>query len=744
MADDEQLETLLRLRALKRRRGRTRKPRHRLVASLAVGAVCSVVIVGASLATGAAVLASHCSLSSLRPIALGSNSFVFASDGTRLGVIPSDRNRQPLALGQMSAWLPQATIAIEDRRFYQHGGVDFHAIARAALTDLEHGRIVEGGSTITQQLVRNLYIGSDRRTFSRKIKEACLAMKLGGKLSKNQILADYLNEIGYGNHASGIEAAAQTYFASHARGLTLAQAALLAGLPQAPTLYDPFRFPRVAILRRNEVLRAMANAGMIDTAQLVTASASPLGLRRGVLYTTIHHPNFFGYVEQQLISHFGAREVQSGGLSIETTLDPSLQVLAQSTVQSIMRAPQDPAAALVAIDPKTGAIKAMVSYTPDGRKLQFNLATQGHRQAGSSFKPFVLTAAVQQGISLYSGFSGPSQLYVTDPRCSFNGQPWNVHNFADESSGYMNLIDATAYSVNTIFAQLVTKVGPDHVVAVAHGLGIHSRLQSVCSITLGSQPVTPLEMTEAYATIASGGIHHAAQALKLVRDPTGKVLAQFVPQGERVISPNTAATVTYALRGVVERGTGTAAYYGRPAAGKTGTAENFQDAWFCGFVPQLVTCVWVGYPKAEIPMVGVEGYASVFGGSLPARIWHDFMSQATANLPVEYFSNPTIDGSIVSGSPVASYSYAPASTASTASTTTSTPSSPLLPPIAPTPVQATTPVPPAPAAAPTPVQPAPAAPTPTPAPPPPAATTATPQPPGPVNQGRPIGPGVTG
>jgi membrane peptidoglycan carboxypeptidase len=436
--------------------------------------------------------------------------------------------------------------------------------------------------------------------------------------------------------------------------------------------------------------------------------------------------------------------VQSGGLSIETTLDPSLQVLAQSTVQSIMRAPQDPAAALVAIDPKTGAIKAMVSYKPDGRKLQFNLATQGHRQAGSSFKPFVLTAAVQQGISLYSGFSGPSQLYVTDPRCSFNGQPWNVHNFADESSGYMNLIDATAYSVNTIFAQLVTKVGPDHVVAVAHGLGIHSRLQSVCSITLGSQPVTPLEMTEAYATIASGGIHHAAQALKLVRDPTGKVLAQFVPQGDRVISPNTAATVTYALRGVVERGTGTAAYYGRPAAGKTGTAENFQDAWFCGFVPQLVTCVWVGYPKAEIPMVGVEGYASVFGGSLPARIWHDFMSQATANLPVEYFSNPTIDGSIVSGSPVASYSYAPASTASTASTTTSTPSSPLLPPIAPTPVQATTPVPPAPAAAPTPVQPAPAAPTPTPAPPPPAATTATPPPPGPANQGGPIGPGVTG
>src|SRR5207244_9732411 len=239
------------------------------------------VLAVASLGAGAAAVASDCSLGSLRPIALGSNSFVFASDGTRLGVVPSDRNRQPLALRQMSVWLPKATIAIEDRRFYAHGGVDFQAIARAALTDLEHGHIVQGGSTITQQLVRNLYIGSDRRTFGRKIKEACLAMKLGGKLSKDQILADYLNEVSYGNHASGIEAAAQTYFSKPARRLTLGQGALLAGLPQAPTLYDPFRHPERALDRRNEVLRAMANAGMIDAAQLVSASAEPLGLAPG-------------------------------------------------------------------------------------------------------------------------------------------------------------------------------------------------------------------------------------------------------------------------------------------------------------------------------------------------------------------------------------------------------------------------------------------------------------------------------
>jgi penicillin-binding protein 1A len=722
--DDEQLDALLLARALRRRHGR--RPRRRLVTIGLVGGIAAAVVLVASLATGAAVVASDCSLDSLRPISLGSNSFVFASNGTRLGVIPSDRNRQPLPLARMSKWTPRATIAIEDRRFYDHGGVDFQAIARAALTDLQRGQIVQGGSTITQQLVRNLYIGSDRRTLGRKLKEACLALKLGNKLSKNQILADYLNEVSYGNHAAGIEAAAQTYFSRPARRLTLAQAALLAGLPQAPTLYDPFRYPQRAIARRNEVLRALAGAGMITLAQLNAASTQPLGLEPGRLYTEIRHPNFFGYVEQQLVAHFGVHEVRSGGLQIETTLDPHLQVLAQHAVENIMREPQDPAAALVAIDPNTGAIKAMVSYKPDHAKLQFNLATQGHRQAGSAFKPFVLTAAVQQGISLYSGFSGPSQLYVTDPRCSFNGQPWDVHNYADESGGYMNLIDATAHSVNTIFAQLVTKVGPEHVVAVAHGLGIHTKLQAVCSITLGSQPVTPLDMTEAYATLAAGGIHHPAQPLKVVRDPNGRVLARLVTQGNRVISPNTAATVVYALRGVVEHGTGTAAYFGRPAAGKTGTAENFQDAWFCGFVPQLVACVWVGYPKAEIPMLGVEGYASVFGGSLPARIWHDFMSQATANLPVAYFPNAKIGGYTVSGS-AATYSYSSSSSSSTTTTATTT----------------AAPAPPPPKPAPKPAPPLTPTPTPAPPPPPPAPppTTTTPEPsPPPVGQG----PGPTG
>jgi penicillin-binding protein 1A len=662
---DDALDELLALHAMRRRRRRRSGGRLALLLAIVVGLGA---LAAGSVVTGAAVLTGNCSLRSLRPISLGSNSFVYASNGARLGVVPSTRNRQPLRLAQMSAWLPAATVAIEDRRFYQHGGIDYRGIARAAFADALHGRIVQGGSTITQQLVRNLYLGSGRRSFGRKLKEACLAIKLGNRLPKRTILADYLNEISYGNHASGIEAAAQTYFSRPASRLSLIQAALLAGLPQAPTLYDPFAHPARALARRNEVLGALAGTGEITSRRLAAAQAQPLGLRRGRLYTEIRQPNFFGYVEQQLVSHFGRTRVQSGGLEIETTLDPRLQVLAQQAARAVLRQPTDPAAALVAIDPSTGAIKAMVSYRPDGRRLQFNLATQGHRQAGSAFKPFVLTAAIQQGISLRSAFSGPSELVVDDPRCAFNGQPWDVHNYADESSGYMSLADATAHSVNTIFAQLVTRVGPAHVVAVAHGLGIESPLQPVCSITLGSQAVTPLEMTDGYATLASGGIRHPAQALELVRDPMGKMLARLVPEGTRVVSANTAATVTYALQGVVDHGTGTAAYFGRPAAGKTGTAESFQDAWFCGFVPQLVACVWVGYPRAEIPMENVEGYASVFGGSLPAEIWHDFMLPATAGLPVAQFPTPTFDGVPITGSQsvpaYASPAPAPATTSS--------------------------------------------------------------------------------
>jgi penicillin-binding protein 1A len=694
LQDDIDLAALVALRRARRRR-RPRRRRFGLVALLVVLAVIVATLAGAAL-TGRALVFGSCDLKSLRPVALGSNSFLFAADGSLLGVIPSSTNRQPLRLDKISPWLPKATVAIEDTRFWQHGALDYQGIARAFLKNAAAGHIVQGGSTITQQLVRNLYIGKADRTLSRKLKEACLAEKLAGVWSKKQILAAYLNEVFYGRHAYGAQAGAQTFYSTSALALTLPQAALLAGLPQAPSLYDPLRRPDDALARRNEVLRAMWVHGYITQKEYNSAAASPLGLKPGTLYSAQRHPNFFGWATQQLVDRFGEQRVQAGGLQVRTTLDPRMQLEARTAVSDVLRVKTDPAAALVAIDPRSGAVKAMVSYLPDGRVLKFNLASQSGRTAGSAFKPFTLATAIDQGASVYSGFSGPSQLTITDPKCAFNGVPWTVHNYADESGGYMNLLDATAHSVNTIFAQLVDIVGPQNVAETAYKMGITTPLQPVCSITLGTQAVNPLEMTSGYATLAARGVYHAPQAFDLVRGPGGSVIGDGNAPGVQAIPQNTADLVTYALEGVVSHGTGTAAYFGRPAAGKTGTAENFVDAWFCGYVPQLAACVWVGYPKAEIPLYGVEGWSAVFGGSLPAMIWNRFMSEALKKLPVRDFIYPQFTGRTIS-SP---YSYIPYSTATTTTGATTAaprartpapqPRAPAPPPTSPAPPPTTT------------------------------------------------------
>jgi penicillin-binding protein 1A len=633
------------------RRSRLRRVRARHRAAVVATAIVvglAALVVG-SAATGRAVLMDSCSLNALQPVGLGQNSFVYAGNGTLLGVVPSSVNRLPLRLDQISPYLRQATVAIEDRRFWQHGALDYQGIIRALYSDVTAGRIVQGGSTITQELVRNLYIGDAQRTFSRKVKEACLALKLAQVWPKKRILTSYLNEVFYGRAAHGAQAAAETFFSKRAQDLTLAQAALLAGLPQAPTVYDPVMHPAMAMERRGEVLGAMLANGAISRAQFEHAVARPLGLKPGSLYARQQHPNFFGWAQQQLAAKYGARRVAAGGLRVRTTLDPRMQDAALASVRGVMRHGSDPAAALVAIDPRTGAVRAMVGYVPDGRKMKFNLATQSTRTAGSSFKPFVLATAILHGISLYSSFSGPPSLTILDHRCDGPQGQWDVHNYADENGGYMNLLNATANSVNTIFAQLVAKVGPANVVPVAQRMGITTPLQPVCSITLGTQPVNPLEMTDAYATLAAHGVHHAPQAFELVRAPNGKVLGRLGGPGTQAIPRSVADQVTYALEGVIQHGTGTAANFGRPAAGKTGTAENYQDAWFCGYVPQLATCVWVGYPKAEIPLLGVEGVGSVFGGSLPAEIWRSFMETATAGMPALGFPTPQITGTTIYG-----------------------------------------------------------------------------------------------
>jgi penicillin-binding protein 1A len=580
---------------------------------------------------GNSVIGARCSLDTAEERTLGRSTIVRAADGSRLGVVPAGRRRQPIPLQRMGRWLPQATVAIEDRRFWQHDGLDFRSIARATFANLKAGRLVEGGSTLTQQLARDLYLARRTPSLDRKLEEACLAIQLERAWTKTWILELYLNRVFFGRHAYGAWAGADTYFGRPPDRLPLAQAALLAGLPQAPSRYDPFRHPDRARERRNEVLAAMREAGSITAAEYRTAARAPLRLRPGRRYTTVRAPAFFRHVIHELNRVHGRLLARLGGLQVATTLSPRLQRYAERAIAHRLRGRAGPAAALVAIDPATGAIRAMAVKAPRGRRLQFNLATQGRRQAGSAFKVFTLTAAIERGIPLRSVWSGPAALTIPARACPNAGSPWRVHNFADDGHGRLTLREATAQSVNTIFAQLVRRVGPRAVIDVAHRMGISSRLPAVCPITLGPAAVSPLEMTEAFATLAARGVHRPAHAVERVHGP---VRERPVRRGRRALERAVADRVTSALAGVVRSGTGVAARIGRPAAGKTGTAEDFEDAWFCGYVPQLAACVWMGYPQAEIPLVDVEGVPRVTGGTLPAGIWHDFMAPAMRGEPV--------------------------------------------------------------------------------------------------------------
>lgn len=601
---------------------------------------------GISATTAVFAFGSSCDLSSLRPVAIGRTSFVYAADGSLLGAIPAERNRQPIPASEMSPWIRKATVAVEDRRFFRHGGVDLEGIARAAVKDIQAGAIVEGGSTITQQLVRNLYI-SKERTVERKLKEACLAAKLDGAWTKERILTTYLNVVYYGNQAYGIEAAAQTYFSKRAKDLTLTEAALLAGLTQAPSLTNPFTAPQRARARRAEVLRAMLETGVITPRQFRLASSAGLGLHPGRLYTEIREPYFFGYVRDQLIAAYGAERVRSGGLRVYTTIVPRYQRLAEKAIRETLDRPTDPAAALIAISPKTGAIRAMVAVVPNRPKNEFNLVSQARRQPGSTFKTFVLAAAVEMGIDPDSTYyvSAPF-VYRTHPAGSCeDGSWWCVKTYANDYYGWSSIRSATLRSDNAVYAQLTLDVGPERVAEVARRMGVRSPLDVrgayVPSIGLGSVAVSPLDLASAYATLAAGGVHAEPMAIRRVVLPDGTVDTSWgKPKRRRAISEGTAAVVTRILEQNVQYGTGTRAALGRPAAGKTGTNEEHADAWFAGYTPELATTVWVGYTAGEIPMENVHGIA-VTGGSFPAEIWRLFMAPALEGREVVPFPEPS-------------------------------------------------------------------------------------------------------
>jgi penicillin-binding protein 1A len=628
-----------------RRRRRQRRRRDKVIArrfgifvTLAVvfGSIAAVVAAAFTSANG---VLNNCDLATLKPVSIGQNSFVYAADGSLLGAIPAERNRQPVTLEGMSQWVTEATVAVEDRRFYEHGGLDYEGIVRAAVKNLESGHVVQGGSTITQQLVRNLYIGNER-SLERKIKEACLARKVEKGHTKDWILTSYLNQVYFGNHAYGVEAAAQTYFAKHAKDLNIVQAALIAGMPQAPSVYDPFQRPNEAVRRRNEVLGAMLSAHYIDRAQHDKAVAAPLKLTRGHIYTKIREPFFFSYVREELISKYGANTVRGGGLKVYTTIVPRFQKLAERAIKQTLYYPNDPAAAIVSINPKNGAIRAMTAVIPGKKHTQFNLAAQGRRQAGSSFKPFVLTEAIREGIN------PDSTMYLSAP---FHWQPdpfsepWDVTTYGGDYSGPSTITQSTLRSDNTVYARLTLDLGPEKVVQLAHKMGIKTKLQPVASVGLGSNSVGVLEMAVAYATIAARGVRSEPMAIRKVVLPNGKVDAGAGwghPKRKRVLSDGVAWQVARILKMNIQSGTGVGANPGFVAGGKTGTTEDWGDAWFAGITTTASTVVWVGYPNAKIPMTAVHGIR-VAGGTFPATIWRLFMVPAFSKHPPGDWPLPT-------------------------------------------------------------------------------------------------------
>ena len=565
--------------------------------------------------------------------------------GHEVAKLHAEIDRTTIPPSQMPRSLRRAVVAVEDADFYRHDGLDTGAVVRAAWADLTSRSLRQGGSTITQQYVKNVFTGPER-SVARKVREAILALKLEHTMSKERILAGYLNTVYFGHGAYGVQAAARLYFRRDAADLTLLQSALLAGLIAAPSARDPFLDPGAARWHRNAALDRLVEVGWLDAARAETLSGRPLGLAAEPRVRSAA-PYFMEHVRRDLQARFGLDALYRGGLRIRTTLDRDMQASAERAVRTHLPAANDPEAALVAIDPRTGAIRAMVG----GRsfaKSEFNLATQARRQAGSAFKPFVLLAALEQGISPLETRSGPPSMTIPDPFCTTDGRPWNVSNAGDQAAGTMTLENAMAGSVNTIWAQVTVQVTPEAVIDVAHRMGIRSKLPDVCSIGLGTGEVTPLEMTSAFATLASDGFSVRPTAIERVTGPGGVTLqgplGNATAVGAPAVSQQDADATTRVLEGVIEHGTGTAAWIaGRPAAGKTGTASNATDAWFCGYVPQLAACVWVGYRDEARPMRNVEGWPEVYGGTIPARIWHDFMTAATAGMPVRALPTASYD-----------------------------------------------------------------------------------------------------
>ncbi|MGH9276484.1 MAG: transglycosylase domain-containing protein [Acidimicrobiales bacterium] len=576
---------------------------------------------------------------------LATRSVVYASDGTALAVLHSEEDRVLVPIDQMPGHVTQAVLDAEDERFFEHSGLDARAIVRAATRNLEAARVVEGGSTITQQLVKIEFLTSTK-DLDRKLKEAALALRLERQLTKTEILDRYLNRVYFGNGAYGIQAAAQHYYRENVQALTLPQAVLLAGLIREPAGADPFTNPDEARGRRDSLADRMYVLGHITAEQAAEVKADPLPTRPP------HDPPrssdyFAEHVKQQLLQadwlgdtpEARVDRLFEGGLSIYTTLEPRAQDLAQASIDSIV--PSDPrgfTASLVSVEPATGAVRALVGG-PNFQDTKFNLATDGGRQVGSAFKVFTLTAALESGVLPVDTISGAQPCPIDN---AGGGAPvWSPSNVEGQAAGTLTVAEATIRSVNCAYARLIKLVGPQKVVDVAHRMGITSALGAHLSLTLGSEPVTPLQMASAYATLANDGVQRAPYFVERVVGPDGAELYRHMDEPEQAISAEHARIVTDVLTQVVASGTATAAAVpDRPVAGKTGSTDENADAWFVGFTPQLATAVWMGAPEARVSMYNVGRFPRVYGGTYPAMVFGAYMRSVLGEQPSLPFPVP--------------------------------------------------------------------------------------------------------
>ena len=592
-------------------------------------------------------------------------SVIYAADGkTPLATLWLDENRKVVRLKDIPKRVRNAVVAIEDDRFFQHSGVDFRGIARAAVTDLRSGHIAQGGSTLTQQLVK-LTVTGNSRTLDRKLREAIYAVELERRYSKNKLLEYYLNQAYFGEGVYGVATAANHYFGNTSiRDVSLSQAASLAATIAAPERYKPTN-RKANLARRNLVLNRMQELRFATPREVAKAKRVKLRVTR--YNPPSRQPYFVEFIKQQLLhdpaydkvlgkegTERRKRAVFQGGLRIYTTLQPRRQSQARAAVSNQLwsRFGRDgnPTGALASVDPKTGRILALYGGRENFKRFQVDLATArggAGFQPGSSFKVFFLVAALEKGISPGRVYNSPARIVIPARRC-YTGinQPWDPGNAGDGEAGVFNMYQATAHSVNTYFAQLAMDVGIERGIEAARRMGIsvppagsrdYDQHWNVCSSVLGVVPVSVLDMASAYGVLANKGVRCPAYSIARIESPDRK-LYEHRSNCTRVIEPKIAATVTAMLRGVVTGGTGIAAALpGRPVAGKTGTAQDYKSAFFNGYTPQMATSVWVGFTPKPVPMSYQNGGRPVYGGTFPAMVFHDYMAAALSGAPVESF-----------------------------------------------------------------------------------------------------------